>query len=384
MSCSDEWGLALSKFVDSEVTLEEKRQVEAHLPTCPVCRDTLELFRRNEKALESALAGEAFGDQVVEGVMAEVRRLEIPPVVAPALEGRSWADSIRRAWPLASAAALLLAAGGILLFRSGTGEHLAESVSALQRQIEHISEAHQTERIILADQVRRLEGELQDAVARSQGGTDRTTFARFTQRRSIAVRATFSALEQYATFSAQRSSDGMKSWELLAKSLTKSEYEDRNVEEGRPYHYQFIGHRRDGTETHSEPILMRLPVPGQMDPETSLKVTFFACQMDMKKATFLIERYHEGQPKSEWFTVGVGQKIGGVVAGIDYTSSLILDQLTAADETLASGASPGAPAIAITRQNRLAKLRAAGSSAGEATRDIWRGSSVLVPLPESK
>src|SRR5262245_10902839 len=122
MLCTEEMGTLLSRYVDGELGEKERKSIEAHLETCASCRDVLNLFQRNDNVLNNALVGEAFGAQTVDAVMTEIRRLEEPMVVAPAVEAEPVAPvpmrqviQVTRMWPFAAAAALMIACfGGFL------------------------------------------------------------------------------------------------------------------------------------------------------------------------------------------------------------------------------------------------------------------------------
>ncbi|MBI2932770.1 MAG: zf-HC2 domain-containing protein [Planctomycetes bacterium] len=356
MACASEWGVLLSKLVDGEIAPDEKLRVESHLKTCPPCTRTLDLFQRNEKVLESALAGEAFGDLVVDGVLAEVRRLETPPVVAPSAEGATLRERIHRLWPAAAAAAIIFLNVGLLLA-------LRSEVSTLRGSVDELA----AERHVLIDEIAGMSKELLEA----QRGPNRS-YAMTLPTNSIDLKATFQERDKIASFEVQRSQDDGKTWTTLARDLAEPSFEDRTAQEGTLYDYRFIGHLKDGGQVEATRIRMYLPVPGGLDPSTSLEITFVGATFDLTQATFDVQRLVDGKPKKQWCTVAAGKPIG---TG-EFATNLVLDRITVADEMMLSGER------AIGRLNKLAKLRAVDAKVGDPTLDLWRGSSKRVPLPE--
>jgi anti-sigma factor RsiW len=49
----------LTAYLDDEVTLDERGQLEAHLAKCPVCRHELDLLKEAQESLRHALQSEA-------------------------------------------------------------------------------------------------------------------------------------------------------------------------------------------------------------------------------------------------------------------------------------------------------------------------------------
>src|SRR5882672_53962 len=146
MLCTEEMGTLLSRYVDNELDDAERKSVEAHLEKCASCRDVFNLFMRNDNVLNNALVGEAFGAQTVDAVMTEIRRLEEPMVVAPAVEeepapapvAMRQIIQVTRMWPFAAAAALMIACvGGFLAVAKYRGFGGSDRV-ALEKQIERM------------------------------------------------------------------------------------------------------------------------------------------------------------------------------------------------------------------------------------------------------
>ncbi len=353
MACTTEWGTLLSKYVDGESTADERHLVDSHTSGCATCKNTLGLFSRNEKVLESSLAGEAFGDLIVDEVMAEIRRLETPPIVAPALDGkRSPWIRLRRLWPAAAAAAtLLLSIGAVIALR---GPDYGEKIDMLLVQLHDAG--------LAADEAYQHSSKLQREVEDFKRGPNRVYWAYVAQSKTIAVRATFAiAHERYEI---ERSQDEGKTWTTLATDLKQPYFEDKTALEGTTYDYRYIGHGKEG-RVEAAPVRMRLAISGGLDPQASLRITLRGTSQDRRTAWFELERSVDGQPIVERFTVRLGQTLGD--------TNLVLDRVDEQDQVSYWGGG------AITRLNKIARLRAAG---GGQTLDIWRYDSKLVPLPK--
>src|SRR5688572_14994876 len=145
MLCTEEMGTLLCRYVDGELADKARKGLEGHLETCASCRDVLNLFQRNDNVLNNALVGEAFGAQTVDAVMTEIRRLEEPMVVAPAVDDDPIPAApitmrqvvhVTKMWPFAAAAALMIACvGGLFAFAQFGGLGGSQRV-ALEQQLD--------------------------------------------------------------------------------------------------------------------------------------------------------------------------------------------------------------------------------------------------------
>jgi len=74
MDIEERMGLLISRYMDNELSEDEHRLVDDHCLICIPCRDTLEIFTKNEKVLNSTLCGEIFENMIIEGVMRKVAK----------------------------------------------------------------------------------------------------------------------------------------------------------------------------------------------------------------------------------------------------------------------------------------------------------------------
>src|SRR6266850_3409606 len=181
MLCTEEMGTLLSRYVDNELDDAERRSVEAHLEKCASCRDVFNLFMRNDNVLNNALVGEAFGAQTVDAVMTEIRRLEEPMVVAPAVEedpapapvAMRQIIQVTRMWPFAAAAALMIACLGGFLAVAKYGGFGGSDRTALDHDLaktrQALSEAQESSRLMtqaMLDRLQDMSREMRDLEVR--------------------------------------------------------------------------------------------------------------------------------------------------------------------------------------------------------------------------
>src|SRR6266850_2265464 len=207
MLCTEEMGTLLSRYVDGELAEKERKSIETHLETCASCRDVLNLFQRNDNVLNNALVGEAFGAQTVDAVMTEIRRLEEPMVVAPAVEE----------------------------------EPAPAPVAMRQTMIETQASARIATQAI-SDRARELSQELRDAEVRANlRWAKESTGLAYVNDRAIVVQANFPT-EKFYPFQVFRAKEvgsrGFEPWSTLRTDLPTPYFKDTMVEPGVNYIYQ--------------------------------------------------------------------------------------------------------------------------------------------------
>src|SRR5579864_1588197 len=136
MSCGDDLKTLLSRYVDGELSPEERARADEHVAACVPCRDLLQLFQKNESLLSNALSTESFGNTVIESVINELKREGVPAEAKPVEEGLE----LSRFKPgLQLAAAALLIVGLVALLTSSHSREL----TALQAQLEQMGKSQQ-------------------------------------------------------------------------------------------------------------------------------------------------------------------------------------------------------------------------------------------------
>lgn len=389
--CADDWGLLLSRFVDSELEAADKARVESHLSGCPSCRTLLAVFQRNESVLANGLAGEAFGAQTVDAVMTRLRELEGPTIVAPAVEEsspspwKSW-----KTWSGAAAAVLLAGLTGLAMGRSGTdpaelGRLRGEIAEARKAAADAQMSGQQTV-AALEDRVRDMTVEMRDLVARSalQASPDKTGLA-YLNERAIVTQANFSAAK-FRSFTALRLREGAKDWEELKSGLTSAYYRDTDVEPGVLYQYKFRAYFSDRPEyTDSIPAQERLPMGGGKDPTSCVRVRFVAALPDGSQATFRVERYVAHKWIGRTYQVLRGQSIGRKEVlpegEVDLSTRYELDAVVAGQETIVGSLGTGSgPRVLASWPNKQARLKLAKPGHDdEPMVSIWRDREAFLP-----
>jgi len=66
MACGDDMKTLLSRYVDGELSADERARVDEHIVACNPCRELLQIFQKNESLLSNALSTESFGNAVIE------------------------------------------------------------------------------------------------------------------------------------------------------------------------------------------------------------------------------------------------------------------------------------------------------------------------------
>src|SRR5579864_556712 len=136
MPCGDDLKTLLSRYVDGELSPEERTRVDEHVVACVPCRDLLQLFQKNESLLSNALSTESFGNNVIEAVISEIKREGVPAEAKPVEEGLEFS---RFKPVLQLAAAALLIVGLVALLSSSHSREM----TALQARLDQMGKAHQ-------------------------------------------------------------------------------------------------------------------------------------------------------------------------------------------------------------------------------------------------
>ena len=401
MLCTEEMGTLLSRYVDGELADKERKSIEAHLETCASCRDVLNLFQRNDNVLNNALVGEAFGAQTVDAVMTEIRRLEEPMVVAPAVDDESVQPpvamrqviQVTRMWPFAAAAALMIACvGGVLAFAKFGGFGSSQDlVHMFERERQFARDEQASQRIALQaafEMNRELAQSLRDVEVSSRlVRTKESTGIAYVNDQSIVVQANYST-EKFVSFEVFRTKEAgggrFGPWAQLRDKLPLPYYKDTTVEPGVNYMYQIRAIYRDDPKKYedSPPWVQMLPLAGGLDPRRSLKVRFIAALPDLSHATFEVSRYENETRISQFFTVKVGEKIGDVqtIEGkqVDFSTRYALQSIVEREEELGVGPTP------LPRRTRQVTLKADPKAKGlvVASFTLTLDRDQYVPLPQ--
>lgn len=403
MLCTEEMGTLLSRYVDGELADKERKSIEAHLETCASCRDVLNLFQRNDNVLNNALVGEAFGAQTVDAVMTEIRRLEEPMVMAPAVEAEPVAPiamrqviQVTRMWPFAAAAALMIACFGGFFALMKTGGFggtertamLSEIVTLRKLVVEEQGRAREDSQAG-GDRMTELVQRLKDIEVKVMlQSTKESTGIAYVSDAAIVVQANYltDKFFPFEVFRAKEISPGKYSnWERIATELATPVYRDTTAEPGINYMYQIRAIYRGSNYKRweeSAPVIMMKPLAGGLDPRRSMKIRFIAAHPDLKSATFEVSRYDNEKQVRANFTVKVGERIGGPLAidgkEIDLSTRHTLAAITPNDDIIWIGSNH------FSRPSRLATLKADPSAKELVVQSLplMLETEQLIPLPK--
>lgn len=418
MSCGDDFKALLSRYVDAELSLEERATVEDHLLSCEPCRELLSLFQKNENLVASALSTDAFGDAVVESV---IRRIELdtPPEAKPVEDGPiEWFRA--RPWIPAAAAALLVALIAVFFSVSQSNE-LATVRTALQKSVLRVDS--------LAEKNRRSESELQDqlrqavTVQEELGRLERDWKTHRALERApegailgyiesehyLVAKASFGG-SSTAGFNVFRRLEGERedsAWKKLNADLLQTpEFVDRTVRPGQGYVYKFQALRSSGDAAESVPLIMKVPFAGDFSPEKSIWIHCQDLAAPKDLAVFVLDRVVNGRTVSAKFYTELGKPVGGkaVVDGaeIDFTTDLVLARIETGTQPLVTSYTtpvldkdgnpimeqvvgnvfiPATQRSEVSfnqRENKRAVLRLAGTTGSKSEEFLWRGSRMQV------
>ena len=378
MLCTEEMGTLLSRYVDGELAERERKSIETHLETCASCRDVLNLFQRNDNVLNNALVGETFGAQTVEAVMTEIRRLEEPVVVAPAVEEEAPPGppamrqvlQVTRMWPFAAAAALMIAClGGFLAVAQyggfgSTERAVLEKQLAANRQIGAESqEAFQKTAQVMIDRVRDVSQEIRDLEVRTRlQASQNTVGLAYVNGRSIVVQANYPS-DKFYPFQVLRAREvepgRFENWKWISLDLPTPYFRDDSAEPGVNYMYQIRAIYRNSNlkeYVDSPAMLQMLPLAGGLNPRRSLRIRFIAAHPDLSQATFEVSRYENEKLISRYYNVKPGDLIGEVetIDGkeISFATRYSLQSVAKAEEIIGGGS------IVVPVLTRRASLKA--------------------------
>ncbi len=403
MSCGDDLKTLLSRYVDGELSADERTTVDDHVAICAPCRELLQIFQKNESLLSNALSTESFGNTVIEAVIGEIKR---DGVLAEASAVEELPTEGFRSRPMLQiAAAALLVVGLVVVL----GTSRSREITSLNENLKKMSAVQQEQagRLAMiqdenAQVIRSLRAE--DALRRAP---ERSMVAYITPQHLV-VRANFDP-KQFGSFSVYRRGEGETDDRYVRVSgdrrLDSPEFIDTQVKPGQAYVYKIRAFRSLKEDDFSEslPLIMRVPRVQELAPEKSIRVQCIDIAVTHKLAKFLLSRLVDGRTVTEEFLAKPGDALGGVreipgFGAVDFRTSLALDRLEDGNQTLAvSYTSPrldrdGKPIIerligdtvqVATEQHEgvlsiRPNLRAFFRSTGAADVDLWKGSWIQV------
>jgi len=406
MACGDDLKTQLSRYVDGELSAEERARVDEHVAACAPCRELLQIFQKNESLLSNALSTESFGNAVIESVIGEIKREALPVEAKPVEEGATEWFRNRPAIPLAAAALFVI---GLIVVLSTSHNRdlrkLEELIASYDQKMtvmrsDAINAKAESDRIFAAMRIERA----------TQGAPERQPIIAFLTPQQLFVRASFDP-KLYGSYDIFRRGEGESNDRYVKlngdRRLESPEYFDSAVKPGYAYVYKFRAYRsaKHDEFVDSFPITMRMSRVPEVAAEKSIRVHCVEIGASHKVAKFLLHRLVHGKTVTEEFVVHPGERLGELrnVAGtgpVDFRTNLTLEKLEDANQSLAvrftravldaSGReqikefkdgtveilTEETDAVISSRPNLRALFRTAGSA--QADVDLWRGSWMQV------
>lgn len=314
MSCENN-GLLLSKYIDEELTIDERKFVDDHIAKCQTCRETLAILLKNESILHSALAGEIFGNMVVDSVIRKVERGR--NVVATG--ARKVGGTL--SWKLiASVAAVLLIAVTVTsaLTISNLNKSLTTTVGKSTQAVadSDLAVAHYREIAELA--IKRIERDRHAIEADSIEGIrsnahNARALASVTKSEGVTILANFEGIGGIHHYDIFRYCDGDKSnGEKINRegALKDPFYTDTSVRPGHKYTYFIAALKENGEIVASETIEKTMKDDGNIDEE-GIEIKYVLTSLDRKTVSLKVFKRFDREVYNELFLVRPGETIGG-------------------------------------------------------------------------
>ena len=335
MKCGDEMGILLSRYVDGELSEEQKGTVDAHCEACGECREQLSIFQHNDQMLANALSDEAFGVRALDGVL---DRLEGRKPAGKRMWRIPW-----NGWMQATAAAVIL----ILLVLSlavPTQKALLDletQYAKSERHFDRYMDDQEKRAEDLRATIRKREREIErlSAMYVVNHSEDAVLFVWQGMERTIKIATKFEFRDQFVSYSALRRSEGESAWETLEEGMFDSAIEDKTAVPARNYWYKFVAHRKDGTTLDSVPQRIMLPAPDRVDPRKGVTINCVDIGLTDGVARFRLTRYVDENPRHWDGVVHAGEAIGSVaelpgMGKFDFGSRWTLENVSEGDQTL--------------------------------------------------
>lgn len=250
-------GILISRYLDDEVTVEERDQITAHLRECELCDEFWQILQRNERLVQDALSETRFSKAVAENIEGRIQK-----AAAPHRDVRPFP----RAW--AAAASLLLCAGAFFAWQQARFSTTDAALADLRRELERKHQAEGGWAWQILPLYKTLEAEQQRAYADAIRGalSHRPDVVAAYVSSGVTVTARFPRASDFRAFDVRRRalSDTDFGPALNREPLLVPNWVDSTAEPGQDYEYRFTGVRADGSTADGTPV--RVHVPGDAAP----------------------------------------------------------------------------------------------------------------------
>lgn len=357
-----EMGMQISKYLDDELSPAEREVLEKHLTECGSCREVVQVFRRNEELLKSALCVEIYGNEITEKVAKQLRREE---------EAAPWGARILRfaRRPAAGfAAAGLLAAAllAIAILQNQSISRLVDMSTEQRRRVAELEERQQLTELDFAwgEAQRRIEDAHRNFRDFAPDGAIVTV-----QGTTVEASLKAPAGDAAELWIVSRREAGQEAWPEPVATLPGDRFIDRGLDPGARLVYRFEAVLRSGERAVYEvPVAIEANAvnPARHDARgNDVSMTFLKYDARSRTATFSLSRTAGGRAVTESFQVRVGEPVGAEIRDRwgdlrDLATGYVLAEVSRGTQTIATTSS----GLLVTRENWEAVLRPAGASAG--------------------
>jgi hypothetical protein len=324
MACPEHVGLLLSKYIDGEVSQDERARVEIHTTECPSCAKSLSTMRRNEGLLSDALAGRTFGDDVVEGVMRRIEQEDAPSFKRP--------QAVQRWWiPAAAAATLVLGLGAWWATRQALQlDSLNRSVAALEGSLDQAKSwaTHSGRQVALLLKTLDEVSEIEHRRALEKFTSNHPSMTAAYVHQGVYVTSQFEEAGAFEGFRLYRRIRGEARFgrPLNETLLSKPEYMDYSAEPGVGYEYRFVGVHSDGSS--QDGVVIPILCPGTPPEVGQAEVRCIEIGADDHEATFVWTDPSAVEPTANPTIVTVGGQLMGGPTGY------VLERIEDGDEVV--------------------------------------------------
>ena len=312
MTC-DKIGVLLSKYVDNELTDSERSSVEEHIRICPLCGQTLSIFLRNDRILESSLTTDMFGESVVSAVMQKVNEKETKPITR-VISKEAIPLNIRSILTVTSiAATVLITITTLILTYNSKVATLTDEIGRQKELNRWISN-----------------------MAKNMPNPNSNTMLANIDSNAVEIRGTFiNNKEKVLYYSVYRKNikEGAD-YELLYRSLKKPEYTDSTAIDGESYEYKFTALTESGRKIESLPIYIALKPTIWPSTQDYTEIKYMQTDEASSSVLLSVVKTFSGKQKEELFVVKIGEEIGKKVQGADFRTGLKILKIDDEDDDI--------------------------------------------------
>ena len=369
-------GILISRYLDDEVTGEERDQIAAHVQECELCNEFWEVLQRNERLVQDSLSKTRFSQAVVENIEARIEKAAAP---------HRNVKPFPRAW--AAAAALLFCVGGLYAWQQSRFSAMNDSLADLRRTLDQSHRVQDEWTWQLLPLYKTLEAEQQRACAdaiKSVLSHRPDVIAAYVSS-GVTVTARFARAGDFRSFDVHRRALNETEFgaALNREPLLVPNWIDTTAEPGQDYEYRFTGLRADGTSADGTPV--RVHVTGDASPaQYPYELRLVDIRDNIGVAVLTPRDGVEGAPQILHLRVG-DEVAGFIVERFEDGDELMTVSLAwpQADEEGRPIIDPATGKVKVKYEDTILSVRANQRMVlrrGDRRVTVWRQGRVLLPF----